>query len=328
MRYSVRIAFVLAFIMNGIIQAQSGNKISKEEYILTYKDIAIAEMNRSGIPASITLAQGMLESDNGNSRLARQANNHFGIKCHDWKGKKIYHTDDERNECFRKYKNANESFIDHSDFLMNGPRYVSLFYLDQSDYIGWAKGLKEAGYATSPTYAEVLIRIIKENELHQYDEPMKRRPVELAQIDADHFAVEVPHRKILTRNRIDYIIVQDGDSYHELSEELDMMPFELARYNEIERNSELIPGQLLYIQPKRNKASVEFRFYTVEEGQTMYQISQMYGIKLHKLYNKNLMKAGTEPEPGDVLWLRKKKKAEEEIVPEDQVEVEFGELKF
>jgi LysM repeat protein len=177
----------------------------------------------------------------------------------------------------------------------------------------------------SPTYAEALIRIIEENELYQYDEPFKRRPDQLAEVDDEEFEVEVPHRKILTRNRINYIIVQEGDTYHELSEELDMLPFELAKYNEIEKKSKLTPGEVLYIQPKRNRASVEFRYHTVEEGQTMYEISQMYGIKLHKLYQKNLMEERTEPEPGDVLWLRKKKKEEEELPVENQIEVEFEE---
>jgi len=325
MRCFTDLAFICVFIMSGIVQAQSVYKISREDYISIYKNIAIKEMKRSGIPASITLAQGMLESDNGNSRLATRANNHFGIKCHGWKGKKIYHDDDEKRECFRKYKTANESFIDHTDFLMNTPRYVSLFSLDQTDYKGWAKGLKKYGYATSPSYAEALIRIIDENELYEFDEPFKIRPGKLAEVDDEEFTVEVPHRKILTRNRINCVIVQEGDTYHELSEELDMLPFELAKYNEIERNSKLTPGEVLYIQPKRNKASVEFRYHTVEEGQTMYQISQMYGIKLHKLYKKNLMEEGIEPEPGDVLWLRKKKKEEEEVIPDDRIEVEFEE---
>lgn len=314
-------------ILERAVQAQSNNNMTREEYILAYKDIAIAEMNRSGIPASITLAQGMIESDNGNSRLAVKANNHFGIKCHGWKGKKIYHDDDERNECFRKYKNAQESYADHTDFLMNSPRYQFLFYLDQSDYRGWATGLKNAGYATSPAYADALVGVIEENELYAYDEPARRRrrADEITLADTEDFTVEIPSRKILTRNRINYVIVQEDDTYHELSEELDMMPFELARYNEIERNAKLTPGQVLYIQPKRNKASVEFRYHTVEEGESMYQISQMYGIKLHKLYQKNLMKEGTEPEPEDVLWLRKKKKIEEAMVSDDRVEVEFEE---
>lgn len=282
-----------------------------EEYIGMYKDQAIDEMKRSGIPASITLAQGLLESDNGNSTLATRGNNHFGIKCHGWKGKKINHDDDKRNECFRKYKSARESYTDHTDFLMNSPRYSFLFELDQTDYKHWAKGLKKAGYATSPKYADLLIRIIEENELDRYDKG-KRRPGEKETqpqvlADIDDLEVAIAHRKILVRNRINYIIVKEGDTYQSLNGELGMMPFELAKYNGIPRDSNLERGQVLYLQPKRSKASVEFRFHTVEEGETMYQISQMYGIKLKKLLRKNLMQPGEEPEPGDIIHLRRKK---------------------
>lgn len=284
---------------------------TREEYIEMYAELAVEEMLRSGIPASITLAQGMLESDNGNSTLATRGNNHFGIKCHGWKGKKIIHDDDERNECFRKYKSPRESFADHTDFLMNSPRYSTLFELDMTDYKGWAKGLKKAGYATSPKYAGLLIGIIEENGLYQFDTG-KRRPVlseggELELADIDNLEIEIGKRRILVRNRINYIVVKEGDTYQSLNKELDLMPFELAKYNEIPRDSKLKPGHVLYLQPKRNKASVEYRFHTVEEGETMYQISQMYGIKLRKLLQKNLMQPGEEPDPGDILHLRRKK---------------------
>jgi LysM repeat protein len=331
--------------------AQSNKKITREEYKLAFKGIAITEMNRSGIPASISLAQGMIESDNGNSRLAREANNHFGIKCHGWTGKEIYHDDDDKNECFRNYKSAEESYQDHTDFLMNGSRYVFLFYLDQTDYKGWAKGLEKAGYATDRTYAGDLIRIIEENELYVYDKPLKKRKKkeelakdkrevvdtamvakkETGKTEADSVevtAVEASQREVLTRNRINYIIINEGDTYLRISEEFQLMPFELARYNEIERNTSLEPGQALYIQPKRNKASVEYKYHTVVEGETMSQISQMYGIKLDKLYQKNLMKEGTEPSPGDVISLRKQKEGEvpeEEVIEEEGPKIEFEE---
>jgi LysM repeat protein len=286
--------------------------LTREQYIDKYSDWAVEEMLRSGIPASVTLAQGLLESDNGNSTLAVRANNHFGIKCHGWKGRKITHDDDRRNECFRKYKSARESYSDHTDFLMNSPRYSFLFELEQSDYNGWAKGLKKAGYATAPNYASMLVSIIEENGLEQYDRG-RRRPGErdvdeqMDLADIDDFEIEVGKRRILVRNRINYIIVKEGDTYQSLNRELDMMPFELAKYNEIPRDSKIEKGQVLYLQPKRNKASVEFRFHTVEEGESMYKISQMYGIKLHKLLQKNLMQQGDEPEPGDILHLRKRK---------------------
>jgi LysM repeat protein len=329
-------------------QAQSDRKITREEYINTYKNIAISEMNRSGIPASISLAQGMLESDNGNSRLAIKANNHFGIKCHGWSGKEIYHDDDDNDECFRKYKSAKDSYIDHTDFLMNGPRYVFLFYLDQTDYKGWARGLSEAGYATNPSYARDLIRIVEENELTMYDKPQKKSKkkkeqeeiadmnkvtVDTAEVEGQTEALtgstgtEVQQRKILTRNRINYIIVMKGDTYVGLTRELELMPFELARYNEIERDAPLDTGKVLYLQPKRNQASVEFRTHTVKEGESMYQISQMYGIRLDELYKKNVMKKGTEPAVGDVLFLRKRKTSGvlEESTDEETPAIEFEE---
>jgi len=337
---------LILFIMAGTYysSAQSDKKNPREEYIREFKDIAIAEMERSGIPASISLAQGMLESDNGNSTLARKANNHFGIKCHDWSSEVIYYDDDHKNECFRKYDSAEESYTDHTDFLMNSSRYVFLFYLDQTDYKGWARGLEKAGYATDRFYANGLIRIIEEEELYEYDKPLKKRKrqevrfeEELADTDTalttreeteqagskpgEAAIAEGTLRQILTHNRINYIIVHKGDTYLVLTEVFKLLPFELARYNEIERNAILDSGQVLYIQPKRNKASVEYKYHTVKEGETMYQISQLYGIKLKTLYEKNLMKEGTEPAPGDVLSLRKQKVGEvleEEEVPEEE----------
>jgi len=335
------------------LYAQSGNKITHEQYIQLYKDIAIAEMNRSGIPASIALAQGMLESDNGNSTLAKKANNHFGIKCHEWDGEAIYHDDDNNNECFRKYDSPQESFKDHTDFLVNGSRYVFLFYLDQTDYKGWARGLEKAGYATDRTYANDLIRIIEENELYAYDKASKkkkRRTVteeeEIAAADTSKAVSPEPaktgkkavetttpsgsQRNIFTLNRINYIIVNKGDTYLGISDEFELLPFELARYNDIERNAPLDSGQVLFVQPKRNQASVEYKFHKVAEGETMYQISQQYGIKLQKLYEKNLMMEGTEPSPGQILSLRKPKKGEVPVekVPEEQEEGPAIEFEF
>ena len=215
---------------------------------------------------------------------------------------------------------------------MNSPRYSSLFELDQTDYKSWAKGLKKAGYATAPKYADLLVRIIEENELDRYDSG-KRRPRDKkaddqqALADIDDLEIEIDHRKILVRNRINYIIVKQEDTYQNLSMELDMMPFELAKYNEIQRDSQLETGQVLYLQPKRGKASVEFRFHTVEEGETMYQISQMYGIKLRNLLKKNQLKAGEEPLPGDIIHLRRKKQVpdpDEDPIPYGIVEDELN----
>ena len=302
---------ILSFIHPAKARSQ---QTTRQKYIDQYRHWAIDEMKRSGIPASITLAQGMLESNNGNSTLATRGNNHFGIKCHDWKGKSIRHDDDKKNECFRKYKSARDSYTDHTNFLMNGPRYSSLFELDQTDYKDWARGLKKAGYATSPSYASALIKIIEENELDHFDSgKVRRRKVDdteaIAEVtDIDGFEIEIDHRKILMRNRIDYIIVKEEDTYQSLTGELELMPYELAQYNEIPRDSKLEKGQVLYLQPKRGKASVEFSYHTVEAGETMYDISQMYGIKLKKLNQLNLMDPGEDPGVNDEIHLRQKKK--------------------
>ncbi|MCK5465062.1 MAG: glucosaminidase domain-containing protein [Bacteroidales bacterium] len=310
-RFQFLIFFLTLLLVPAVTWTQ---KASREDYISTYNKLAIDEMKRSGIPASVTLAQGLLESDNGNSTLATRGNNHFGIKCHDWKGKKIFHDDDKKNECFRKYKTVKESYVDHTDFLMGSPRYSFLFEMDHNDYKGWSKGLKKAGYATSPKYSDLLIRIIEENELDHFDSgKIRRRKADDTETipevtDIDGFEIEIDHRKILMRNRIDYIIVKEEDTYQSLTGELEMMPYELAQYNEIPRDSKLKKGQVLYLQPKRGKASVEFSYHMVEAGETMYDISQMYGIKLKKLYQLNLMDPGEEPEPSDEIHLRKKKK--------------------
>ncbi len=168
-----RFFLTFTFLVTGWVgQAQSTEKpnASVLEYIATFNSMAVEEMRRSGVPASITLAQGIYESGAGTSRLARQANNHFGIKCKkEWTGPTISHTDDFPNECFRKYASAEESYRDHSEFLRTRPHYASLFKLDPLDYKGWVYGLKRAGYATSPKYPEALLRVIELYQLHQYD---------------------------------------------------------------------------------------------------------------------------------------------------------------
>jgi len=302
-------------------------KMSREDYIEGYKDMAISEMLRSGVPASITLAQGMLESDNGNSRLAVKANNHFGIKCHNtWKGKRIYHDDDEKHECFRKYKSVEDSYRDHSDFLMNTSRYASLFELDPTDYKSWAKGLKKAGYATSRKYADLLIRIIEENELHQYDLVYDKKKNRHSKDSKRVHSTDDSGREILINNRIDYIIVKQGDSFESLRKELNLLPNELKKYNELDENASLVPGQILYLQPKRNRAEKGQDIHIMKEGESFYDVSQQYGIKLDKLLKKNHLDENDKPTPGMELNLRKNKKInlEEILIPEDTEEEEPG----
>lgn len=296
-------------------------------YTSIYADVAIREMIRTGVPASITLAQGIIESDYGRSRLATKANNHFGIKCHsDWKGEKIYHDDDRRNECFRKYGSPEQSFIDHSDFLVNGSRYDFLFDLRTDDYKSWAKGLKKAGYATNPKYASMLINTIEENNLSHYDDIVLGRAVrsrtgqDSSEIIAAGREAEVSSdnerdrglvirssSRIKERNRIQYIIVREGDTYRSLAEEFDLLSWEIFRYNDLGDEAVLVPGQLVYIQPKRNKAEPGNDYHIVREGETMYTISQLYGIKLKILYERNHLVPGRKVPLGTELWLRKTK---------------------
>jgi len=300
--------------------------LSVQEYVNSFKGLAVAEMSRTGIPASITLAQGIIESDCGHSALAREANNHFGIKCHDnWNGPTIRHTDNSRNECFRKYSKAEDSFYDHSDFLKSVPRYSFLFDLNSSDYKAWAHGLKKAGYATNPDYANMLIRTIEENELWHFDRgiqainPMPPKtgavnePFAVQAVDSSkkkiatssvNMSVMARVPRVLENNRIQYIIVKDGDTREKLENEFQLLKWELSKYNELKNDFSLVPGQILYLQPKRDKAEPGKEYYSAVEGDTMYLISQKYGIKLRKLYEMNRMEEGNEPEQGQKIWLR------------------------
>lgn len=292
------------------------NRISREEYIEKYREDAIKDMIRTKVPASITLGQAMLESDCGNSKLAKNANNHFGIKCHNgWTGGTYMMDDDAKNECFRKYKSVLDSYNDHSDFLKTRSRYAFLFDLKPTDYKGWAEGLKKAGYATSPTYPRDLIKIIEDNKLYELDKLNKVPEKEVKVVRKDAPAkpnltntppLNTSTRQILLNNDVKYVVALKGDSYFKIAKALDMNTGQLIDYNEVDKNSNPKEGQIVYLQPKRRSAEVEF--HTVKAGETMYSISQLYGIKLKFLYSKNLMEAGTEPVIGQKLWLKNTKK--------------------
>ncbi|MDF1574607.1 MAG: glucosaminidase domain-containing protein [Bacteroidales bacterium] len=291
-------------------QADGQKKYTREEYIRTFSDLAMREMIRVGIPASITLAQGCLESNNGNSRLAVRGNNHFGIKCHDWTGKKIHHNDDSWQECFRSYSSAYESYMDHSEFLSSKPRYAPLFEISPHDYRGWARGLKRAGYATADNYATLLIRIIEENELYKYDLLVLDGSMGSEADTSSYMAGQGSgaQRAVLLNNRIEYIVSEPGDTPESLRAELGMYKNEIYRYNNLYRGAKLEPGTFIYLQPKRRKAAAGNEMHVVEEGQTMYDISQLYGVKLKHLYSKNHMMEGEQPMEGTEIYLRRKKR--------------------
>lgn len=289
----VLISLVIPFIAIG----QPLPKSTTKEYIEKYKMISIAEMLRTGIPASITLAQGILESGSGNSLLTRECNNHFGIKCHKtWSGKKMYHDDDAKGECFRCYNTPEESFLDHSNFLKTGQRYAFLFQLDAMDYKGWAAGLRKAGYATDPQYPAKLIKIIEENELYKYDDPK------------NGIFANTPAEDIITVNGVLAVTVKPGDDLKSLAKKYGVSVRRLCMYNELDKTTSLTPGDNLFLKAKKSK-SKSARFHKVAAGESMHDISQIYGIKLKHLYKRNRMKKGEEPATEEVLWLQRKRVA-------------------
>lgn len=262
-------------------------------YINQYKDIAIEQMNKYHIPASITLAQGLLESGAGKSELARKSNNHFGIKCHDWDGRRTYHDDDEKGECFRVYKNVEDSYEDHSIFLATGSRYAFLFKFAQTDYVSWARGLKRAGYATSPTYADKLIELIKRYDLDRFDRPQSNRTRYLG-----------PHTPYIA-NDIVYIVARQGDTMLSIAEEFGISKRKLICYNDLYKGYVPVKGDMIYLHRKHRKAKKPYVQHIVRDGESMYMISQKYGVRLNRLYKMNDATPDTyAPMIGDVVRLR------------------------
>lgn len=313
------LAWALAVVLApAFAQAGSGDQ-SPEQYIAQWKDVAVKKMKEHGIPASITLAQGLLESRSGNSILAVQGNNHFGIKCTpDWTGGKIFHDDDKKNDCFRKYRNADQSFEDHSKFLER-PRYASLFELKPTDYKGWAHGLKRCGYATDPNYPQKLINLIERYKLDNLDRGVD---VSYASKDAKPAAKPAPGRTARESNeitignarpvevfegRIKFVKARKGETLRDIAAEIQQMPGLVAGWNDMAKDSRLEEGQIVFIQPKRNK-SKDHESCIAQEGETLWDISQRYGVKLKKLAQYNAMDAKDPVQPGQKVWLKKPRK--------------------
>jgi len=306
----------------------TSQKISTDDYIRLYKDWAIESMQKKKVPASITLSQGILESGSGNSSLATTANNHFGIKCHKgWDGGTYYMDDDAPNECFRKYKSALESYIDHADFLIGRERYSALFKLEITDYKGWAQGLKDAGYATNPKYASLLIDLIEKYKLYEFDK--------LA-LDPDYVVnnnstnnnnsnnntntntnsnnttnddkTEIVKNKVIFINGLRAIKVKKGQTVKEIAEHFELKPKQVLKYNEIGSSDPLKEGAVIFLEPKRASAEPAYKTHTVKQGESLYSIAHQYGMKMEALMKKNNLWYGSVIKPGDILELRKKKK--------------------
>ncbi len=314
----VKMKQLLLFILFLTINFAGYAQQARRNYILQYQKLAIEEMGRSGIPASIKMAQACLESRNGESELSVKSNNHFGIKCkRGWRGQKVYYDDDARDECFRKYKSIQDSYIDHSNFLMSNPRYAFLFQLAPDDYVGWAKGLKQAGYATASHYDKTLIRIIEENKLYRLDNQQAIGPM-MAQGGRQQFNNGVSGRvsinpfrshEVKSINNLDAVVAREGDTYEILAQELDMKAWEIYKFNEQPEGYKPQPNEVVYIESKRRRAARNHQTHKVVEGESMHYISQMYGIRLKPLYRRNRMDPGQQPNPGDVVYLRKRKPA-------------------
>jgi LysM repeat protein len=302
------ILLFLVCVASAIAQEQQSEVVLK--YIERYKTIAIEEMKLYKIPASITLAQGILESNAGRSTLAVEGNNHFGIKCHNtWYGKTIIHEDDVKNECFRKYDTPEESFRDHSEFLRSRDRYAFLFELASNDYKAWALGLKQAGYATNPKYAELLIKNIELYSLFNFDSPdyMENKPMY-----ADNNPQQPTYNqniewsaRIYTLNNIRAVNLLPGETLESIGQKSGQGLSRILRYNDLTKNIRPADGSIIYLQPKRRRGND--LFHTVSAGDNMYTISQLHGIKLKYLYQLNNMETGTEPAVGEIIYLRNRR---------------------
>jgi LysM repeat protein len=296
-------------------QAPSG-KLTAADYVDLYNKLAVKEMKRSGVPASITLAQGMLESSNGNSRLAVNGNNHFGIKCHKgWEGGTLYQDDDHPNECFRKYKSVFDSYADHSNFLRSRERYTFLFSIKTTDYKEWAHGLKRAGYATDPQYAQLLIKIIEDHRLYRFDQDINPDDVRTYEdIPAnkkgmvDNFVIDMYRsHTVKYNNGVGYVEVKNGDTFKSISQEFDMRDWEIFAYNDLNQNAELGENWFLYVEAKRNKANVNHQIHVVKPGETLHYISQKYGVKLSRLIKYNDFSKTEVLKEGMLVKLRSKR---------------------
>jgi LysM repeat protein len=273
------------------------------DYIDRFFEQAVSEMHRSGVPASITLAQGMLETDYGTSRLAVYAKNHFGIKCHEtWFGETFLHTDDAYNECFRKYESAEESYADHSNFLKNRSRYSFLFELSIMDYENWAKGLKKAGYATATDYSERLIALIEKFNLADFDKPIyvaARRTQILEKKKTVLFAVkseiDLSHKK--------FIIANASYSLLSFSVEYGIELEDLIKYNDLQYNSSIAAGDIIFLESKDKKAKLS-EMHIVRKGETLHYISQIHAIQLKYLKKRNNLIDEESIKPGDILALK------------------------
>ena len=314
-RLLIKLTMLLALNAGIQVHCQTKNP-SFEAYVNKYKNLAIQQQQLYKIPASITLAQGLLETGAGTSRLARIGNNHFGIKCkEEWTGGRMYHDDDAKDECFRTYKTVEDSYLDHSLFLAKRIYYVSLFDLSLYDYKGWANGLQKCGYATDPAYGRKLISLIETYELYKFDRTQSLIKPALddiyeIRIGAADFEISRPgyskwRHNLQEINGIHYIMAQTNDTYVSISKDLRLKLKKVYKYNEVTSGHTLSKGDIVFLQAKKKQASKGTNTHIVKKGESLYGISQTYGMKLKSIYKYNKLKNSYIPSQGDILKVRK-----------------------
>lgn len=305
--YLLLFSAILTLASSSPIKAQEKALNDSEKYVMQYSVIAVEQMERHGIPASITLAQGLLESGAGKSKLATEANNHFGIKADSrWSGSTYSHLDNGNWHKFRVYKNAEKSYEDHSLFLVGNSRYSALFKLDRTDYKGWARGLKNAYYAEDREYDKKLIGIIERYGLHKYDNYTVADARKNRQKTDNNAKIDTKTPKeILMANGLPYVIANAGDTYETLSAQTGISKRRIRKYNELYKEYSFKEGDIVYLKSKNNKAVKGYDFHTTKNGESLYSISQIYGIKLKAIYKMNPQYISyTTLKVGDVVRLR------------------------
>jgi len=313
MKFSNKTRITVTLLVFSLIAFPQTRKQAYLAYIDQYHQVAEKQQKEHKIPASIVLAQGLLESGAGLSSFARESNNHFGIKCNDWAGDKIYHDDDQKGECFRKYEKVLDSYEDHATFLKTRPRYSFLFDLKPTDYEGWAYGLKKAGYATDPAYAFKLISLIEVYDLHRFDlgesasenksntenptsTDINRGSIGSVKAFVNHVLVKV--------NGVKFVTSLSGDTYAGIADEYRISEERIRSYNEVNSTVELKVGTRVFISMKKKKAPKECESHKVLPGESLHSISQDYGMKLLSLYKLNKIPLSESAKLGQVLLLR------------------------
>lgn len=293
---------VLVFLCFHVLPASGQRKNSSyEKYIKEYSSLAVRHQQKYKIPASITLAQGILESGAGMSELARKSNNHFGIKCHtDWNGGRVYHNDDLAGECFRQYRKVEDSYDDHSRFLTERSRYAALFRLNSTDYKGWARGLQNCGYATDKAYANKLIKLIEDYELYKFD----RQSTGKKATTQNRTGSPTINRSVYKTHGLIYVIATEDDSFEQIALDINFKVKDLIKYNEVPTDFPLQKGDIVYLQKKKTKADKPYYDHVVQVGESMHGIAQFYGVRIKNLYKMNKKSTDYIPVEGDVLKLR------------------------